>query len=137
MSKNNSSGGEGAFLAAAVVVIVGAGAYFVLKGWAESLGLQISSLVYLIIGAGFLAAGLIACLFFDVYKRSLLPWWLPLFGMFCLPALTDWATPRVGPFAYAASENVAWFGTWWGQSLIILALAAIAFAWMKWLDDGY
>ena len=122
---------------AAAALIVGAGAYFVLKGWAESLGLRVSSLVYLIFGFVGVAAGFIASLVFDVYKRSLLPWWLPIFGMFCLPSLTDWATPGVGPFALAITENISWFGTLWGQLLIIVSLAAVAFASMKCLDDAY
>lgn len=133
---HSNSGTDVALLGGAILlVIVGAAAYFVLKGWAESLGVEISSLVFFIIGCVVVVAGITAIILFDFIKRIVLPWLsFPFFGLFWLPALTDWATPHFGPFANTSSESVAWFGSWWGQLLIIAVLAGVAFALMKWLE---
>ena len=137
MSKNDGS--EIWFAIIVIVVLgIGYGMYSVLKGWADALGLDVHAVFYLVSGVGTCAIAIAVGVWMGWPKAVFIPWLLPAFGLFCLPALTYWATPQVGPFGRSDYEtDIAWYGGFWSQSAIIVALGAVAFGIMKWLDDDY
>ncbi len=112
--------------------------YQFLKGWAESWGLDVHSVFMLSLGAIVVIAAVWAGLgWANLDKHVVLPWMLPLYGFFTLPALDVWASHPVGPSFLREVQDPSWYGTWWGQALIILALCGAAYGIMKVTEDSY
>lgn len=138
MSKNDDSTVILIVIGILVVLGLGIGAYFVLKGWADAMGLDVYSIFCLVAGVGTVALIAIGTVWMGWKKTFAFPWFLPILAVFARPAFTYWTTPQMGPFGRDSEEvDMAWYGNGWWQLLIIVGLCGVAFALMKWLDDDY
>ncbi len=138
MSKNDDSTGFLFVIGIVVVLGVGYGVYTVLKGWADAVGLDVHSIFWLVVGTAVVVITPLVSWMRGWRHAIVLPWLLPTYWLFWLPAMTYWATPKMGPFGrYGDDADIDWYGNGWWQALILVGLCGVAFALMKWLDDDY
>jgi hypothetical protein len=116
-------------------------AFIAIKYLADALHLNMPSAIVLVSGFLFVSVLFGAAYKFELNLKIVAPWLFFIFYLFCIPALNYWSVDHIGdpnslvslvgfskPEPPTFSEQTpAWFGTFWWQVLIGLAIAGTAF----------